>query len=476
MTATLVLRDVELGGSRVDVTVDGSLIATVAERRSAHGHTVIDGRGGAVIPGLHDHHLHLLALAAREGSVVASKPAVRTPADFDRAVVAAAARTPEGQWIRVVDHEDETSGPIDRSRLDRLAPRHPVRVQHHSGAVWTLNTTALAAIGIGPGGSSAGLPRGAEVDISGRLTGRLWRLDDWLRARLPAAARPDLGAVGRLLASHGITGVTDATPTDDRATFDVLAEAVLAGALPFDVAVTGGLALVAADPPAPLRRGPVKVVVADHELPGLDELAAGIAQAHAAQRCVAIHCVTLEAAALCIAAWRQAGVRPGDRMEHGSVLDRPVARELAELAITVVTQPAFVRDRGDHYLQAVPTKHHDDLYRCASLAAVGIPVGGSSDAPFGDVDPWRAIGAAIDRRTANGVALGLMEALDARRALGLYLTSPDDPGGNPRRVAPGAAADVCVLDRPLAEALRAPADVRVAATIHAGVTTHELLR
>ena len=475
MTPSLVLRDVELDGARVDVAIADGSVTDVVPRGRGRGEMVVDGRGGAVLPGLHDHHLHLLAYAARRLSVVAGPPAVRSPADFDRVVTEAHARTRVGAWLRVVDHEDEVGGPLDRERLDRLAPGRAIRVQHHSGALWTLSAAALDAIGIDLRAGRGNFPDGVEVEASGRPTGRFWRLDDWLRGRLPAAARPDLAAVGRQLAGHGITGVTDATPTEDVSMFDVIAAAVTAGALPVEVTVTGGLALAGVVPPRPLRRGPVKLIVADHDLPGLDAIAARIADAHATHRAVAIHCVTLEAAALCVAAWQDAGVRAGDRMEHGSVLDVPFARLLAELGITIVTQPAFVRDRGDHYLATVPG-HHDSLYRCASLEALGVRVGGSSDAPFGDIDPWRAIAAAVDRRTANGAVLGAGEAVDARRALALYLTGPDDPGGATRRVAPNAVADVCVLDRPLGEALDRPDEVSVVATVRAGAVTHDVSR
>jgi hypothetical protein len=55
-----------------------------------------------------------------------------------------------------------------------------------------------------------------------------------------------------------------------------------------------------------------------------------------------------------------------------------------------------------------------------------------------------------------------------RRALDLFLSGPQAPGGPPRRVVPGAAADLCLLDRPLGAALADPASLRVACTIRRG--------
>jgi predicted amidohydrolase YtcJ len=76
--------------------------------------------------------------------------------------------------------------------------------------------------------------------------------------------------------------------------------------------------------------------------------------------------------------------------------------------------------------------------------------------------------AAVDRRTAAGETLGAGEALSPERALALFTTPPDAPGGAPRRIAPGARADLCLLDRPWSRARDALASERVVATLGAG--------
>ncbi|MCA1846500.1 MAG: amidohydrolase family protein, partial [Actinobacteria bacterium] len=82
--------------------------------------------------------------------------------------------------------------------------------------------------------------------------------------------------------------------------------------------------------------------------------------------------------------------------------------------------------------------------------------------------PWQAIAAATTRQTPSGHILGKDERLDARRALDLFLGSPSSPGGPPRRIAPGAPADLCLLAAPLEDALRSPSAELVVATIRAG--------
>ena len=216
------------------------------------------------------------------------------------------------------------------------------------------------------------------------------------------------------------------------------------------------------------ERGPVKLVVADHALADVDGLAAAIAGAHRRNRLVALHCVTRVGLLLALAAWDEAGARPGDRIEHGAVVHPAEAVRIAAHGLTVVTQPAFVAERGDDYLADVDVADRPWLWPCAGLLRAGIAVGGSTDAPFGPVDPWLAVAAAVERRTSTGRVLGPDEHLEARRALDLFLGPAGAPGGPPRRITPGAPADLCLLEAPLEEALRAPSATLVAATVRAG--------
>src|SRR5262249_55964538 len=107
---------------------------------------------------------------------------------------------------RAVGYHESVAGVLDRHALDAVLPRRPVRVQHRTGALWVVNSLAAARLGL----DECGLD-GVERDGDGRPTGRLWRMDRWLAARLPGMAA-DLGAVSRKAASLGITGFTDATP------------------------------------------------------------------------------------------------------------------------------------------------------------------------------------------------------------------------------------------------------------------------
>ena len=449
-----------MAGRTLDVRVVGERIAELGVGLPvADGEQVLDADGGALLPGLHDAHVHLLALAAARRSVLCGPPDVR-----DRAGLAAAlagASPDAAGWVRGVGYVESVAGDLDRELLDELHRDRPVRVQHRSGALWVVNTAGAVRLGL----DRSDHP-GVDRSPDGTPTGRLWRADDWLRSRLPPPSPPVLAPLGHQLAGMGITSVCDATPDLDDAAVRALATAAASGALPQRLELLG--APLGADLRAGLRAGPYKIVIADSALPALDELVERVRRAHDAGRAVAFHCVTREALVLLLAALETTGGRPGDRVEHAALVPAELIPELARHGLRVVTQPGFLAHRGDDYLRDVPIVEHGDLYRCRSLVDGGVRLALSSDAPYGPLDPWAVIAAAAERHTPSGAVAGAAERLLAARALDAYLSAPGDPGGPPRRVRPGALADLVLLDRPMAAALAAPTPDTVRAVLIGG--------
>lgn len=460
------IHDVEVDGRRCDVAVADGVVADVRPRSGPHGpsgsHDVdglegVDGTGGALIPGLHDHHLHLLAMASAAESVDCSRGVVH---DLDGLAAALRNAPAQPEWIRGVGYHESVAGDLDRHRLDLLVPDRPVRLQHRSGALWMLNTPALVRVAAALDGSTD-----VERAPDGAPTGRLWRYDDRLRAALPPAP-PSLAPIGQQLAGYGVTGVTDATPELDPTGLRILTDAVTSGDLPQRLTLLG--APLDEPLPAGIAAGPRKLHLRDHELPTFDELVAVIEATHAAGRAVAIHCVTRLSLLLSLAALQTVGARPGDRIEHAAVVPPEQRAQLRDLGLRVVTQPDFLRMRGRDYLRDVDAADLPLLYPYASLLAAGVPTCASSDAPYGSADPWQVIASAVARSTDDGAVLGADERVDAAAALAGYLSDPADPGGAPRRVRVGAAADLVLLDRPLGRALAQPSADHVAAVWIAG--------
>ena len=77
-----------------------------------------------------------------------------------------------------------------------------------------------------------------------------------------------------------------------------------------------------------------------------------------------------------------------------------------------------------------------------------------------------------DRTTAAGRPLLVEEAVAPRTALERFLAPLDDPGGPPRRVVAGGAADLVLLDRPLAAVLADPVGTTVVTTWIGGHPAH----
>ena len=396
---------------------DGRVVEIGRGLAIAPGEDTLDARGGALLPGLNDHHIHLFSLAAARRSVPCGPPSVTTRAQLGTALENALG----DDWIRGVGYHESVAGMLDKQSLDEIRDDRPVRIQHRSGKMWFVNSLAAQRLGI-------------ET-----ASGQLFRLDTLLRERL--AEDDDLiGAVedtSRLLASYGVTGITDATYTNDDTT----------EALYQRLELCQRVNLMGDDS---LRTGSLKIMLDDAALPDLDDLRERVARAHHRGRPVAFHCVTRTELVFALAALRDAGTTPGDRIEHAAVTDGPTLRLLRQVSrddhhVTVVTQPNFIAERGDQYLEDVPPEEHDTLYRCRGFLDAGIPLGGGTDAPYGDPDPWAAIRAAVERQTTRGEILGEDETLTPEQALGLFLTPLDSPGGPPRRVVVGAPVDFCVL-------------------------------
>ena len=141
---------------------------------------------------------------------------------------------------------------------------------------------------------------------------------------------------------------------------------------------------------------------------------------------------------------------------------------VAQLGLTVVTQPNFVFERGEAYLREVEPVDRPWLYRLRGIRAAGIPLAGSTDAPFGDAEPWIAMQAAVTRRTRAGSLIGGGEALTPEEAFNLFAGTLADPGGPARAIGVGAAADLCLIDRPWPEARNDLGVVTVKKTIKSG--------
>ena len=166
-------------------------------------------------------------------------------------------------WIRGVGYHESVAGMLDRHTLDAMASERPIRIQHRSGKMWFLNSIALQMLSVN------------------ESNGQLFRKDEWIRERLGPAANhlAEVADTSRQLASYGVTGITDATASND-------AEAER---LWMDVDASQSVRLMGNED---LGHGSLKIMLDDYALPEIEAFQERIRVAHDCGRPVAVHCVT----------------------------------------------------------------------------------------------------------------------------------------------------------------------------------------
>ena len=448
-------------GDLVDLRIVGRrIVAVEATLRAEPGEDLVDARSCALLPGLHDHHLHLAALAAAQASVQCGPSQVRNVDELGEVLRVAATKIEAG-WIRGIGYHESIAGEIGRDWLDRWVADRPLRIQHRSGRLWILNTAALAEIGGLDADATSPLER-----IDGRVTGRLFDADAWLRDQM-RSVRPSLKRVSQQLASCGVVGVTDTSHDNELEALRYFDNAQTRGDLLQQVLAMGDASLDHVGDFDAVARGAHKFHLHEHQLPEFETLCAAIHASHGADRAVAFHCVSRIELVFALAALRESGAHIGDRIEHAGIAPPETLREMAELGVTVVTQPNFISERGDAYLQQVDTEDQSWLYRLRGFDEAGVALAGGTDAPYGRADPWAAMQAAVTRRTGTGQVIGTAESLSPERALALFTGFAQTPA-IPRRIEIGAIADLCLLDRPWRRARDDLAAVQVRMTLRGG--------
>ena len=444
----LIARAEVYGAGLADLRIENGKITAIGRLARRPGEAVLDLQGGAALPGLNDHHIHLMAYAASLESVACGPPKVNTSEQLIEAL--GCARPNQDGWIRGIGYHQSVAGNIDCRWLDRHLPGIPIRVQHRSGRLWVVNGVGLKRLA--RGGASGTLPAHDE--------GRFYDQDQAL-GKLWGRTPPSVRAASDRLASYGVTGLTDLTPHNDNSAAAMFEGLRSNGSLLQAIRVGGMLRM------SHRLTGPTKVHLHDSALPDFDGLCGLVKASHTRRREVAMHCVTEAELVFALAAFREAGTRPGDRIEHASITPPTLLRQLRDLDLLVVTQPHFIAERGDAYRRDLGCAELGWLYRCHGFLDGGIALAGGSDAPFGHADPWRAMRAAVTRQTASGHILGQGECLTPEAALSLFLGALDAPH-RPRRIAVGEAADLCLLDRPWRLARVRLDSACVAATIQNG--------
>ncbi|HEY6608126.1 MAG TPA: amidohydrolase [Candidatus Limnocylindria bacterium] len=491
---------------------------------AAPGAPVLDSGGSAVVPGLHDFHIHLVGLARSRGEVLLDD--APDAAEVTRRLLERSRTLSREEWLRGRGWSEAQMAGLDTTELGNAIGGRPAFITSHDGHSAWVSPAVLGRAGIT---ADTPDPSGGRIerDASGSPTGVLREtamdlVSDLVPELQGEALRASMDATLRELARLGITGASeagdytaeggigaDAAFGDSYSTLTDLGDLVdgrlrLSLGIPVDaipVAAERGLRTGAAllgrrtmrfgwakefadgalgsgtaalFEPSTSGQGDVGILrVTAEDLDRLFELArsAGIG--------LAIHAIGDRAAttvldALARAPARAAGV-PDDRMEHVQLLRAGEAARLAILRMTASIQPIHAAADRD-LVEACWDGRQEGAYAWRSLAAAGARLAAGSDAPVESVDPWLGLFAAVHRRVPDDDRgdWRASQALTPVEALAAYTTGPATAVGatDEGHLRVGARADLAVLDVDLDTILAADerlARVRSVATLVDGV-------
>jgi predicted amidohydrolase YtcJ len=435
---------------------------------------IIDCRGKTVLPGFIDAHLHLVSYAKSFVTLDLSPHSnVLSISDLQSTIRNYSLNRSPGQWILGKGYNQfyftEKRHP-NRRDLDSATPDHPVRLTHRSGHAHVLNSLALRLVGIN---KETGDPDGGliERDLgTGQPTGLLYEMGDFLSERIPALAHAELEkglqTANQELISLGITSIQDASSRNDIDQWKRFKTWKESGILHPRVSMMLGIQAFKKNnrqhhPPnlnqSQLRLSAIKIILDDTTgrlHPSQSELNAMVLEAHRAGLQIAIHALEKKAVnAACRAIQFALEKSPAKdhrhRIEHCSVCPPDLARKIASLGITVVTQPAFIYFHGERYLNTVSDEQLKHLYPIKTLLDHGIAVAAGSDCPVVPPDPLTGILAAIHRVSEKGDIVGAKEKIQSTAALQMFTlnaaraTCEEAIKGT---ITPGKLADLVVLN------------------------------
>jgi predicted amidohydrolase YtcJ len=483
---------------------DGMVVMTGSDREvraaAAPGARLVEAGSLAIVPGLHDFHLHLIGMARARRTV--DLEGARSIDELVAAIGSAAAVTPSDSWVRGDGWHTEILEPSQLGRLTSVLEGRPALLRSHDRHSAWASSSALQAAGISP--DTADPPGGRfERDPAGRLNGLLREsaadlVVDSAPRLLGEPLNGALGEVAAELSGLGITGVTDAgdpTPANGHGRYTALgdsfanlshAQTVFDGSLrvtinlPADgIAPAAGMGLRTGQPLSDggaMRIGWAKMFADgalgsrtaalfdpytcgerddDHGILriGPGELVDLVGRGRRAGIGLAIHAIGDRAVSEALDALDHGPGRtddqPPDRIEHAQLV-RPADRmRFATLGVTASLQPIHLpSDRKA--AEECWAGRLEDAYAYRSMAATGALLAFGSDAPIETANPWHGIYAAV-RRTAPGDASAPWtpeETLTSETALYAYTLGAALAAG--RRdlghLRPGAWADLAVLN------------------------------
>ncbi|MDF2990860.1 MAG: putative metal-dependent hydrolase with the TIM-barrel fold [Microbacterium sp.] len=468
----------------VDLVIANGRIADIAPTGNLRPTGLVaEGDGGWLLPGLWDHHVHVLQWALAADRV----PLGEVGSARDAAAVMALA--PETEGRRVGSGFRDGLWP-DRPSVELLdamtggVPTYLINADVHS--VW-MNSAAFRR-------------EGFEVTASGIVREEdAFEISRRLNAVAPDIADRAVERMSRTAATRGVVGLVDLDmtwndePWQRRVArgFDSLR--ISYGTYPHDLdrAISEGLRTgdrVRGARHDLVRVGPLKAITdgslgtrtaaCAHHYPGEvgnhglltiapDDLVEMMSRAAAAGLECAIHAIgdvanahALDAYALTVAV---------GTIEHAQLVAHADIPRFARLGVAASVQPEHALDDRD-MTDAIWAEQSAQPYPLRALVDSGANVRFGSDAPVAPLDPWAAMASAVFRTRDGRDAWHPHERVDIDTAI-----AASTAGGStaPAEISPGALADLVIVGAdPRSADERGLRAMPVRTTLLAGRVTH----
>ncbi len=443
--------------------LDGEILAhgKFAELKSMVGPRthLLKMAGRTVIPGFIDSHLHFMeAAAAASGVSIRSRTINDLLAELRSAQ--AKVRPATGCAFGCDEALMRDGRSPTREELDQAVTKNPLRLRHLTLHGSWLNSRALSSLGLEAPGFKP--PAGAVVvkDATGRATGLVVGMEEWITSKLPLVTAAETEARARIfsrdLAASGVTAFTDTSPRNDAATVELFGKLGASRSISQRVGIMLGWEHLNTLPASAAGRA------AGISIAGAKFFPRGAYEANALAREVryavsmgldcAFHATEVEELDATLTAIettiKELGAEQTDRIsfriEHGGLIPPNYLSWIRTTKAWVVSNPGFIYYRGVKYAGEPGLIPY--LYRLRSLRDEGIPLAAGSDAPVTPSKPLVAISAAMTRTALEGYPLSPNENLDLAQAFALFTSSAAQLAKlRTGAIEPGKLADLVIL-------------------------------
>ena len=489
------------GSPRADtLVIEGGVITAVgkgfllAPPTSGPADVVIDAKGGVVVPGFHDSHIHMQGGGL--SLVRAQLAGAKTLQELQQIVKDYAVAWPDRPWVlgRGWAYSLVPGSMPTAAQLDAVVADRPVFLRAYDGHTGWANTKALQLAGITK--DTKDPVDGVIVrDKKGNPTGALKEgAQDLMEPVLPQPTREEKKAALLAAAAHcrdlGLTAVDDIVGDDDA--FELWSELEIEGLLPLRVKISPALGgdldryaswreklkssrLISfgflkgfvdgvVESKTALMTAPFAGTKDEVGRPLIEpaKLLTMVEQAHARGFQVALHSIGDGAVRLSLDAFEHAAKKHPDigvrhRVEHIEVLHPDDAARFAALDVVASMQPFHANPFGDTpetgpWAENLGASRWPMVMPWRSVLTAKGALTFGSDWPVFTANPLQGFAVAISRRDEAGLPKAgwtphqTVTVDEALRAYSVERGDLDGPARDLGALRPGQKADVVVLD------------------------------